>query len=84
MGGGDSLRCLAEVSYFNQTLGNVTFYEWLYGPKPNLGNMPEWGQQICVNAIECTYCSSALTSALCVQYCNIYTVAEYNDLDEYH
>ncbi|SRR5258708_6259132 len=32
-----------------KALGNVTPYKWLYGQKPNLANMPEWGQTIWVH-----------------------------------
>lgn len=32
-----------------KALGNVTPYEQLYGQKPNLGNMPEWGQHVWVH-----------------------------------
>lgn len=31
------------------TLGNTMPLEWLYGQKPNLGNMPKWGQCIWVH-----------------------------------
>ena len=29
-----------------RALGNTTPYERLYGQKPNLANVPEWGQQV--------------------------------------
>ena len=29
-----------------KALGSVTPYERLYNEKPNLANMPEWGQQV--------------------------------------
>jgi transposase InsO family protein len=32
-----------------RALGNVTLYERLYGEKPNLGGVPEWGQCIWVH-----------------------------------
>ena len=32
-----------------QTLGNVTPYERLYGEKPNLASVPEWGQRVWVH-----------------------------------
>ena len=32
-----------------KALGNVTPYEQLYGQKPNLGNVPEWGQHVWVH-----------------------------------
>jgi hypothetical protein len=32
-----------------QVLGNVTLYKCLYGEKPNLGGVPEWGQHIWVH-----------------------------------
>lgn len=32
-----------------KTLGSITPYKRLYGQKPNLGSVPEWGQHIWVN-----------------------------------
>jgi len=32
-----------------QMLGNTTPYEKLYGSKPNLAGVPEWGQQVWVH-----------------------------------
>ena len=32
-----------------KALGNVTPYQRLYGEKPNLANVPEWGQQVWVH-----------------------------------
>ena len=32
-----------------RTLGNITPLERLYGQKPNLGNVPEWGQRVWVH-----------------------------------
>ena len=32
-----------------KTLGSITPYEQLYGQKPNLGSVPEWGQHVWVH-----------------------------------
>ncbi len=33
-----------------RVLGNITPYEHLYGRKPNLGSLPEWGQHVWVHS----------------------------------
>jgi transposase InsO family protein len=32
-----------------KAIGNITPYKWLYGEKPNLGGIPEWGQHVWVH-----------------------------------
>jgi hypothetical protein len=32
-----------------KAIGNITPYEQLYGEKPNLGGIPEWGQHVWVH-----------------------------------
>ncbi len=51
-----------------KALGNITPYERLYGQKPNLGNVPEWGQHVWVHSSKGSKLEAQATQAQWVGY----------------